>query len=73
MLSIVLCGSGHADFDLAKLSHDVCLMSIQVRREEERKGKERKGGMRVGKRREVKVLKVNDRVMVEVRYEGEKD
>ena len=31
---MVLCGSGHADFDLAKLSHDVCLMSIQVRRNE---------------------------------------
>ena len=66
MLSIVLCGSGHADFDLAKLSDDVCLMSIQVRREEERRGKERREESGKGSR-------VKDRVMVEVRNEGEKD
>ena len=42
-----------------------------MRREEERRGEE--GGKRVGKRSEVKVLIVNDRVMVGVRNEGEKD
>lgn len=29
LLSIVLCGSGHADFELAKLSHEVCIRSLQ--------------------------------------------
>ena len=31
LLNIVLCGSGHTDFDLAKLAHDVCLRTMQVR------------------------------------------
>lgn len=42
LLSIVLCGSGHADFELAKLSHEVCLRSLQGIR-----GDMRAGGVRV--------------------------
>ena len=42
LISIVLCGSGHADFDLAKLSHEVCLRSMQGI-----KGDMRAGGLRM--------------------------
>lgn len=41
LLSIVLCGSGHADFELAKLSHEVCLRSLQGIRGDMRAGGER--------------------------------
>mmetsp|Transcript_274 Transcript_274/g.332 ORF Transcript_274/g.332 Transcript_274/m.332 type:complete len:2038 (+) Transcript_274:135-6248(+) len=29
LLSIIICGSGHADIDLAKLAHDTCLLCMQ--------------------------------------------